>query len=32
MEKLKIDGISGATVSYKQFFEAAQRALEQASL
>lgn len=28
----KVDGISGATVSYKQFFEAAQRALEQASL
>lgn len=26
----KVDGISGATLSYKQFFEAAQRALEEA--
>ena len=26
----KVDGISGATLSYKQFFDAAQRALEEA--
>lgn len=26
----KVDGISGATISYKQFFDAAQRALEEA--